>query len=192
MKTKVYLLVFAMLTLFLINVQAQDNKHIVGISYGFQYKTTDIWVGSPHNIWIDQTSSKIVEGFYYYELSKLFQVGAYCDFEYGNFDVFGLPEQKAQRLGLGTLWLGHYPDKWIQFQLGGYFGYNIGLVDYENVDNRSGIDYGIIVGPAVEYNNFGLAVHHHTGFAWYPDKNAKPDEFSYANSKIKIKFYYEF
>ena len=74
----------------------------------------------------------------------------------------------------------------------GYFGFNTGFIDYEDISNRSGIDYGIIVGPAIEYGNFGFAIHHHTGFAWYPDKDAEPDEFSYANSKIKIKLYYKF
>ncbi|MBE9509755.1 MAG: hypothetical protein IMY71_02665 [Bacteroidetes bacterium] len=133
-----------------------------------------------------------IEGFYYYKLSNLFQAGAYCDFEIGKFDVFGLPEQEAKRFGIGTIWLGHYPDKFIQFQLGGYFGYNTGFIDYEDISNRGGIDYGIIVGPAFEYNNFGLAIHQHSGFAWYPDKNAEPDEFTYANTKIKIKLYLKF
>ena len=172
--------------------KSQDSKHIIGISYGFQYINGDIWVGDPYNIWIDQTSSSILEGFYYYKLAKHFQTGFYCDFETGKFDVFSLPEQEAQRLGIGTIWLGHFPDRWIQLQLGGYFGFNTGFINYEDISNRSGIDYGIMVGPAVEYRNFGLAVHHHSGFAWYPKKDAQPDEFGYANTKIKIKLYYTF
>lgn len=174
-----------------LTVNAQEKRYIAGISYGFQYKITDIWVGDPYNIWIDQTSSSIVEGFVYRRLSDLFQAGLYCDYEWGKFDVIGLPEQTAERLGLGTLWLGHYPDKWIQFQLGGYVGYNRVFVDYEDVDDRSGMDYGIVVGPAVEYRNFGIAIHHHAGFAWYP-KDANPDEFTYNNTKFKVKLYYIF
>lgn len=192
MNTKHFFLLIVLLAIFFTEAKSQDKKHIAGISYGFQYKISDIWVGDPYNFWIDQTSSIIFEGFYYYKLSSLFQAGFYCDFEKGKFDVIGLSEQEAKRLGIGTIWLGHYPDKWIQFQLGGYFGFNTGFIDYEDVSNRSGIDYGIIVGPAIEYGNFGFAIHHHTGFSWYPDKNAEPDEFSYANSKIKVKLYYKF
>ena len=193
MKTKhFFLYTLAFLILFFTQAKSQDRKHVIGISYGFQYRNGDIWVGDPYNLWIDQTSSSIIEGFYYYKLAKQFQIGLYSDFETGKFDVFGLPEQEAQRLGIGTIWLGHFPDKWIQFQLGGYFGFNTGFIDYEDISNRSGIDYGIMVGPAVEYHNFGMAVHHHSGFSWYPKKDAQPDEFSYANTKIKIKLYYTF
>ena len=191
MKIKIFFIFLTLLLIFPNVAISQEKKHVAGISYGFQYQITDIWVGDPYNLWIDQTSATIFEGFYYYKLSNLFQAGAYCDFEIGKFDVIGLPEQEAKRLGIGTIWLGHYPDNSIQFQLGGYFGFNTGFIDYEDIENRSGIDYGIIVGPAFEYNNFGLAVHHHSGFSWYP-KDAEPDEFSYANTKIKIKLYYNF
>ena len=193
MKTKYFILCTSViLIMFMSEAKSQDKKHVIGVSYGFQYKITDIWVGDPYNIWIDQTSSSIIEGFYYYKVAKQFQTGVYIDFESGKFDVFGLPEQEAQRLGIGTIWMGHFPDKWIQLQLGGYFGFNTGFINYEDISSRSGIDYGIIVGPAIEYDNFGLAIHHHSGFSWYPKKDAQPDEFSYANTKIKIKVYYTF
>jgi hypothetical protein len=193
MKTKYsFLCTIVFLLMIFIEAKSQDSKHVVGLSYGFQYRITDIWVGYPYNLWIDQTSSSIIEGFYYYKVSKQFQTGVYIDFETGKFDVFSLPEQEAQRLGIGTIWMGHLPDKWIQFQLGGYFGFNTGFINYEGISNRSGIDYGIMVGPAVEFRNFGLAVHHHSGFSWYPKKDAQPDEFGYANTKIKIKLYFTF
>ena len=191
MQTKGIMLVI-LSALLPLQLNAQDDRHAVGLSYGFQYKITDIWVGEPYNIWIDQTSAAIVEGFYYYRVARQFQTGVYIDFEAGKFDVIGLPEREAQRLGIGTVWLGHLPDKWIQFQLGGYFGFNTGFINYEGVSNRSGLDYGVVVGPAVEFRNFGLAVHHHAGFSWYPQKDAQPDEFAYANTKIKIKLYYSF
>ena len=191
MKTKIFFIFLTLLLIFPNAAISQEKKHVAGISYGFQYQITDIWVGDSYNLWIDQTSATIFEGFYYYKLSSLFQAGIYCDYEMGKFDVFGLPEQEAKRLGIGTIWLGHYPDNSIQFQLGGYFGFNTAFINYEDVDDRSGIDYGIIVGPAFEYNDFGIAVHHHSGFSWYP-KDAEPDEFSYANTKIKIKLYYNF
>jgi len=192
MKTLHVYCVLVLAVIFAAKTDAQDKNNIVGLSYGFQYKAGDIWVGDPYNFWIDQTSSVIVEGFYYRKLSSLFQAGFYCDFEKGEFDIIGLPVQEAKRLGIGTIWLGHYPDKFIQFQAGGYFGYNTGFIDYESVANRGGIDYGIMVGPAIEYGDFGLAIHHHSGFAWYPKKDTEPDEFSYANTKIKIKLNYKF
>jgi hypothetical protein len=193
MKTKnLFLCLIVILLMNFIEANTQDSRHVVGLSYGFQYRITDIWVGDPYNLWIDQTASSIIEGFYYYKLAKQLQAGFFLDFEAGKFDVFGLPEQEAQRLGIGTIFLGHFPDKWIQFQAGGYFGFNTGFINYEGISNRSGIDYGVMVGPAVEFQNFGVAVHHHAGFSWYPKKDAQPDEFAYANTKIKIKLYYTF
>jgi hypothetical protein len=190
LKTRI-ISILLLLTLISGTSLSQEQKHIIGFSYGFQYKDGDIWIGDPFDLWIDQTSSTIFEGFYYYRLSSLFQAGFYCDYEAGKFDVTGISEQLARRIGFGTIWLGHYPDKLIQFQLGGYFGYNTASIDYDDFGNRGGIDYGIIAGPAIEYRNLGIAIHHHSGFSWYP-KDAEPDEFSYANSKIKIKLYYKF
>ncbi len=188
-KTKFLLILFFMTA----NISfSQEQKHVIGLSYGFQYKDGDIWVGDPYNLWIDQTASSIIEGFYYYRLSPLFQTGFYFDYEAGQFDIIIDQNHEAKRIGFGTLWLGHYPDKFIQLQLGGYFGYNTAFPEYDDFKNSGGIDYGIIAGPAIEYKNFGLAVHHHSGFSWYPRKNDEPDEFSYANSKIKIKLYYKF
>ncbi|HEX2970671.1 MAG TPA: hypothetical protein VHO46_16355 [Bacteroidales bacterium] len=52
------------------------------------------------------------------------EAGAYMDFETGKFDVYGLDEQSATRIGIGTIWIGHYPDKMLRLNLCGYFGYN--------------------------------------------------------------------
>ena len=73
---KKFLLIITLLGFFT-EAKPQDRKHITGLSYGFQYKTSDIWVGDSYNIWIDQVSSSIIEGFYYYKLAKHFQVGIY-------------------------------------------------------------------------------------------------------------------
>jgi hypothetical protein len=71
-KTKFLLILFFMTA----NISfSQEQKHVIGLSYGFQYKDGDIWVGDPYNLWIDQTASSIIEGFYYYRLSPLFQTG---------------------------------------------------------------------------------------------------------------------
>jgi len=192
MKSVKFFLSVILILLFL-SVNAQnDKKHIVGITYGFEYMDEDIWVGDPYNAWIKQTSSNIVEMFYYYKLSQLFHIGTYIDFENMKFDAYSSSKQISKRLGIGALWLGHYPNKNIQFQLGGFSGYSYGIIKNEDVKNRSGVEYGIIAGPAIEYNDFGIAVHFYAGFSWYPSKNLIPDEFGYSNSKIKIKVYYHF
>ena len=169
---------------------SQNAKYAVGVTYGFQDREVeDIWISNPYNIWIDQTSSNIFGLFCRYRVSSNFELGIYTEYEKGEFDVIGLSWDKATRWGLGTTWIGKYPATMVHFQLGGYFSFNILSTDYEDFDTETGIDYGIIVGPAIEYQNYGAAIHFHTGFSYYPSDN-EPDEYSYANSKIKIKLYY--
>lgn len=169
---------------------SQNSKYAVGVSYGFQDREiVDIWVGDPYNIWIDQTSSSIFGLLARYRVSPHFELGLYTEFEKGVFDVIYLGEEKATKLGFGTSWIGKYPASQLHFQLGGFMSYNIVFPETERVDNETGIDYGIIVGPAYEYDKYGVALHFHAGHAWYPT-DGEPDEFGYANSKVKLKLYY--
>ena len=184
-----FVLIMIILTLSSIAL-SQDSKYAIGISYGFQDREVeDIWVGDPYNIWIDQTSSNIFGLLVRYRVSPHFELGLFTEFESGKIDVIYLGEEKATKLGFGTTWIGKYPATMVHFQLGGFMSYNIVFPEYERVDNETGIDYGIIVGPAIEYQNYGLSIHFHAGHAWYPT-DSEPDEFGYANSKIKLKLYY--
>ena len=170
---------------------SQNSQYAIGAYYGFQDREiVDIWVGDPYNIWIDQTSSSIFGLLARYRVSPHFELGLYTEFEKGVFDVIGLSEQSATKLGFGTSWIGKYPATPLHFQLGGFMSFNIVYPEYDDIDSETGIDYGIIVGPAFEYQNYGAAIHFHTGFAYYPRGDEYPDEFSYANSKIKLKLYY--
>jgi hypothetical protein len=54
----------------------------------------------------------------------------------------------------------------------------------------SGIDYGIIIGPAYEKNNFGVAVHLQTGFGYYLSSGA-PDEVDFSIPRFVLKVYYK-
>ncbi len=190
MKNKQMLIVLLSIISISSVLKSQNGDYAVGLSYGFQDRElVDIWVGEPYNIWIDQISSNIFTGFCRYRVSPHFELGLFTEFETGKFDVIFLSEQKATRLGIGTTWLGKYPAEMIHFQLGGYFEYNVVSPENDNYDRETGIGYGIIVGPAVEYKNYGVAIHYHAGFSYYPT-DGEPDEYSYANTKIKIKFYY--
>ena len=74
-------------------------------------------------------------------------------------------------------------------QLGGYIGY--GLVKANNWDNLTGIDLGVIMGPAYEKGRMGVAAHMHVGHAWYKSSGTPQGVMLYT-PKILLKVYYKF
>ncbi|MBK7712389.1 MAG: hypothetical protein IPJ37_16585 [Bacteroidales bacterium] len=187
MKTKNKILVMAclMLTLNLFS-QGDEKKNIVGIGGGFCPEKV-VWIGDPINLWADINLSPIFNAFYARQVSEILRLGGY--FEYENATFTGT-SNKASRLSLGLNWLARYPNKPIHLQLGGYFGY--GSVKADMWDHRlGGIEYGLLVGPAYEKNNFGIALHFPAGFSYYTSSGT-PDEVSYSKGTYLLKAYYKF
>jgi hypothetical protein len=166
--------------------QEKQNKSIVGIGAGF-CPARVIWIGNPVNEWLDINLSPVLQVFYEYQVLTSVRLGSYLEYENATFTN---ASDRASRYNIGVNWIAQYPNKPFHAQLGGYFGY--GLVK-ANIWNQSlaGIDYGIMVGPAYEKNNFGVALHIQTGFAYYVSSGS-PDEASYSKERVLLKVYFKF
>jgi hypothetical protein len=174
-----------MLTLNLLS-QEKEQKNIIGIGAGY-CPARVIWIGNPLNLWVDLNASPILQLFYERQVLKSVRLGSY--FEYENA-TFTSANDKASRYNIGVSWLAQYPDYPFHAQLGGYFGY--GIVKADSWDQSlSGVDYGIMVGPAYEKNNFGVALHLQTGYSYYTSSGT-PDEVSYSKARLLLKVYYKF
>jgi hypothetical protein len=166
--------------------QVKEQKNIAGIGAGFSPARV-VWIGNPVNVWADIIPSSIVQVFYARQVLAAVRLGGYLEYENATFKS---ADEKASRYNFGLNWLAQYPSKPFHAQLGGYFGY--GFVK-ANIWDQSlgGIDYGIMVGPAYEKNNFGIAMHLHSGFSYYTSSGV-PDEVSYSKARFLLKAYYKF
>jgi hypothetical protein len=166
--------------------QGKESKNIIGAGAGICPGRT-VWIGNPINLWVDINASPILQVFYARQVLSSVRLGSY--FEYENATFKGNSD-KASRYNLGFTWLAQYPNKAFHAQLGGYFGYGFVKADIW-VQIVSGIDYGIMIGPAYEKNNFGIAIHIQTGFSYYTSSGT-PDEVSYSKGRFLLKVYYKF
>jgi hypothetical protein len=178
-------IVCLLLALNLLSQEAQ-HKNIAGFGAGF-CPARVIWIGNPLNEWLDVGLSPVFQAFYGYQVLTSVRVGSYLEYENA---AFRYTNDKASRYNVGLNWLAQYPNKPFHAQLGGYFGYGFVKADIWD-QSLSGIDYGIMVGPAYEKNNFGLALHLQTGFAYYTSSGT-PDEASYSKARFLLKIYFKF
>jgi hypothetical protein len=187
MKTKKKILcILCLMLTFSIYGQDQEKRNIIGVAAGY-CPGRDVWIGNPINIWLDINASPILHLFYTRQVIHSVRLGTY--FEYENATIKSTND-KASRYNAGLTWLAQYPDKPLHAQLGGYFGY--GFVKADIWDQTvSGIDYGIMIGPAYEKNNFGIAFHLQTGFSYYTSTGT-PDEVSYSKGRFLVKIYHKF
>jgi hypothetical protein len=166
--------------------QSNGQKNIVGFGAGI-CPDRIVWIGNPMNVWVDINASPVFQVFYARQVLQAVRLGSY--FEYENA-TFKNTKDKASRYNVGLNWLAQYPNKPFHAQLGGYFGY--GLVKANIWDQSvSGIDYGIMIGPAYEKNNFGIAFHLQTVYSYYTSSGT-PDEVSYSKGRFLLKIYYKF
>ncbi|MGD0583941.1 MAG: hypothetical protein ABR974_13470 [Bacteroidales bacterium] len=169
-------------------VQGQGKKNIVGIGVGVSptYENA-VWIGSPINTWVTKNVSPVFQVFYARQVLEAVRLGSY--FEYENATL-GSTNIKASRYNVGLNWLAQYPNTAFHAQLGGYVGY--GYVTSSNWDQSLyGSDIGIMVGPAFEKGNIGIALHLQYGKAYYTSSGA-PDEVGLAIPRILLKVYYKF
>jgi hypothetical protein len=185
MKNGIMSILFLMLTLSLF-AQEQEQKNIIGAGAGY-CPARVVWIGNPLNVWADINASPILHVFYARQVLKAVRLGGYLEYENATFKR---TDNKASRYNAGFTWLAQYPCKPFHAQLGGYFGYGFVKADIWN-QSVSGIDYGIMIGPAYENNNFGIALHLQTGYCYYTSSGA-PDEVSYSKERLLLKVYFKF
>jgi len=174
-----------MLTLNLF-AQEQKQKNIIGVGAGFSPER-EAYVNAPPYIWVGLNSSPVFQVFYARQLLEAVRLGSY--FEYQNATLKNI-NSKVSRYNVGFNWLCQYPNTSFHAQLGGYFGY--GSLKADNWDQAlSGTDYGIMIGPAYEKDNFGIALHFQCGFGYYTSSGV-PNEVDFSIPRFMLKVYYKF
>ena len=182
------LCLFSLIVLFNLFVQGQEQKNIVGIGVGispaYEYA---VWIGHPMNVWVTKNASPIFQLFYAHQMLESVRLGSYFEYENATFES---TNDKASRYNFGLNWLARYPNTAFHAQLGGYIGY--GLITSSDWDQPlAGSDIGIMIGPAYEKDNFGIALNLQYGKAYYTSSET-PDEVGLAIPKILLKGYYKF
>jgi hypothetical protein len=178
---------FSLLLLLNLFVQGQEQKNIIGLGVGIspRYEYA-VWIGDPLNVWLTKNSSPVFQFFYDRQVSEAVRLGSYFEYEKATFES---TDNKASRYNAGLNWLARYPNSAFHVQLGGYIGY--GFITATDWDQPLyGSDIGIMIGPAFEIDNFGIAVHLQYGKAYYTSSGT-PDEVGLAIPKILLKFYYK-
>jgi hypothetical protein len=181
------LFLFILTVLLSLFVQGQEQKNIVGIGAGFSPKyESAVWIGDPDNIWVTKNASPVFHILYARQALESVRLGGYFEYENATFES---TNEKASRYNIGIDWLAQYPSTSFHAQLGGYVGY--GIITSSDWDQPlAGSDIGIMIGPAYEKDNFGIALHLQYGKAYYTS-SGEPDEVGLAIPKILLKVYYK-
>lgn len=166
-------------------IHGQENKNIIGIGAGispaYDYA---VWIGDPMNVWVTKKTSPVIQLFYARQLLESVRLGSYFEYENAKFES---TNDKASRYNIGLNWIAQYPNTPFHAQLGGYAGY--GFINVSDWDQPLyGSDVGIMIGPAFEKDNFGIALHLQYGKAYYKS-SGNPDEVGLAIPKILLKVY---
>jgi hypothetical protein len=170
--------------------QGQERENIIGFGAGIspEYKSS-IWIGDPANVWATKKSSPVFQFFYARQVREDVRLGVYFEYESATFEVYNSDDSKASRYNFGVNWIALYPNNALHMQLGGYIGY--GSIKSDNWDQSvSGTDIGIMVGPAYEKDNLGIALHVQYGKGYYTSSGI-PDEVGLSLPRILLKIYYK-
>jgi hypothetical protein len=170
--------------------QDQERKNIIGFGIGISPESENsIWIGDPVNVWATKKTSPVFQFFYARQVLEAVRLGGYLEYESATFNIYNSDESKASRYNIGANWLAQYPNSTFHMQLGGYIGY--GFISGSDWDQSVyGTDVGIMVGPAYEKDNLGIALHVQYGKGYYTSSGI-PVEIGLSLPRCLLKVYYK-
>jgi hypothetical protein len=185
---RLILLIFCISTPVLLSGQDQ-YKNIFGVSGGVAPAYMNMYFDNPFNFFPNREIGPVAQIFYTRQVRESFRIGSYIEFEKVRFsDNLSTAIKSFRRYNIGVNWLGQFPKTQLHLQLGGYAGY--GFLRANGWDNLNGFDLGLIAGPAFEKEHTGIALHVHSGYAWYESKGTPHGVMLYT-PKILLKIYYK-
>jgi hypothetical protein len=189
MKNRILCILYLVLTLNLL-AQGQEPKNIIGFGAGISPEyDNSIWIGDPVNVWATKKTSPVFQFFYARQVLEAVRLGLYFEYESATFTIYNSDDSKASRYNFGANWLAQYPNSAFHMQLGGYIGY--GFIKASNWDQSvNGTDIGIMVGPAYEKDNYGIALHVQYGKGYYTSSGI-PTEVGLSLPRCLLKIYYK-
>ena len=182
-------------------VNAAENHmeypNLVGGALGLVVPVTDgsAYLGYPVDSWGDRDTTWSVGAFYFRKLTPAFRVGALLEME---SVTVKLDEGQAsgRRMAVGVSWLGHYPDGPLSMELGGvaYLGLlkpsAVSPASSTHWDTLKGLEYGIVIGPALEIDHLYFAIHWEPLHSWYSANT--PSDVTLTDPRIRLKVGYAF
>ncbi len=170
--------------------EPEQPKNVIGISYGLVPTAGDMFFGSPWNFWPYRYQSPVYQLFYDRQVRRAIKIGGYFEYERVKFTAAPTYDVHSfKRFNLGVSALGQFPKTPLHMEAGGYLG--LGLLNAQNWNNLSGIDFGLIAGPAFEKGPYGVAFHVQYGHANY-NSSGTPGQVRLYNPKFMLKVYYRF
>ncbi|MGD2034214.1 MAG: hypothetical protein PVF73_04100 [Bacteroidales bacterium] len=167
---KKFCLAISISLLSLLNSFPQAGKHFVSLSvgYGIPFENS-IYTDNEDpdiDIWMDPGTNIPIALIYEYGLSDLLKAGAKIEYEKVNFDSYYTGESYANRLAIGIHSLASYPRTMFHAEFGGYG--NFGILNSDEFDSSvKGIEYGIMIGPAVRTGKINIALHFQPCYGYY-------------------------
>ena len=172
-------------------ISAQENpKNILGVSMGITPGLFDLYIGEPHDIWPSRKTGPVYHIFYAVQIKESLRIGPYYEYEQAKFSddnsegIYGF-----DRYNLGVNWLTQFPLRPLHFQFGGYIGY--GFLKAQSWDKLTGFDFGLMAGPAYEWNRLGISLHIESGNGLY-SSNGSPGRLIIYTPRILAKIYIKF
>lgn len=171
------------------HAEEASAKHIVGMSTGLVLGLHEhsMWLGNPMDRMMTREKDAVIGAFYQYKLTPHLRAGACLEMEFIRLHYDGIRDQ-ARRYGVGLQFLGRYPDKLVSIHAGGHVG--VGIVEGPNWDVAAGVDFSLLLGPAVEIGNMGLAIYFEPFVGWY--RGDLPEDIVELDPRIKFHLYYSF
>ncbi len=193
MKKQLSLIILLLASICLFS-QEKGNVHSVGFSTGVCLPREDgMYIDfDQYNVWPDTKLSVIYNIFYEYKLSPYFKIGYHIEYENIKSEI-SYPSDKelsAKRFVFGLHWIGQVPRYFIHLDLGSYV--NVGSASSKDWDaNLNGVEFGITVGPGIDFGQFGIALHLKPGFSYFFSEES-PETVLLFNQRLMIKVQYYF
>jgi hypothetical protein len=159
------------------SIFGQNSKNnIAGFSvgYGFKYENTVYIDFDEYSTWADHLGNATFGFFYENKLTPSFKIGTNFNYEKSKVDDYYLGESYAKKYMWGIHWIGQYPKSAFHGELGGFF--KTGIIAHEEFGhNPKGMQYGIIAGPAVDFDRVSVAVHFQSGLSYFFQSESPTD-----------------
>lgn len=172
--------------------QGKEKKHSVGFSTGPTFpRENGMYIDyDEYSVWPDTKLSLVYNIFYEYTSSSNLKVGCHIEYENTKSDItYPFEEEiKARRLVFGFHWIGQVPKHFIHLDLGGYLNFGSARSD-EWDTNLNGIEFGILAGPAIDFDRFGIALHAKPGFSYFFSDDS-PEDILFFSQRVMLKFSY--
>ncbi len=176
MKKSIFLITIIILGF--LSAFSQNHKHIIGISSGitFPLKNTIYIDYDQFSTWPDSKINPTYSIFYEYGTSDYFKLGLNFNFENIGIEITYPIEDdfKANKFSFGLHWIGQYPKTILHAELGGFMNFAYASSDSWDA-NLKGLEYGILIGPAVSIKKFKIALHFQPTFAYLSSKDLPED-----------------